>query len=179
MAVSRYHPLSSILHWVMVVMLAWPLWVGRSMERYWAMEGVDGEALLSLHKSIGLLALFVAIARIILRLIIASPPRLPSWEGRLANWTQWGIYVILVLYPLTGYAHHSAYWSNKMSISLWVINVPSMPGLTHEEFWEWAHQMCFYGLSALLTLHISGALFHLLLKRDSVFRKILPFYERK
>lgn len=174
---QRYHPLSSILHWIMVIMLAWLIWGGRSLETFYERSGGDLNATIgafSQHKAIGVAVFFLAVARIAIRMVTSAPPHEEGIRGLAALWVQRALYATLLIYPLTGFAFHSASTGFKTDVTWGPLTFPDLP-IGGEGFWHQAHIACFYLLGSLLILHISGALFHLIVKRDGMFRRILPF----
>jgi len=175
MSVKRYHPISSILHWVMVIMLTWLVFSGRALDGLLD-RGFEFDFIIQAfanHKAIGVAVFFVALLRIILRMIYAAPAHEEGFRGQVAAGVQWALYAMLLVYPLTGFAFHSATTGFKTPVKWGPIQFPDFP-IGGEEFWHVAHQACFYILGAILALHIAGAMFHLLIKRDGMFRRILP-----
>ena len=173
---DRYHWATSVTHWVMVALLAWLIWGGRALggliERGFDFDFVI--AAYSQHKAVGLVVFFLALVRLILRWVFPAPPHEAGVRGLAALWVQRGLYVLLFIYPLTGYAYHSATVGFKTPVTWGPLTFPDLP-IGGEALWHQAHQGCLYLLGLLLALHLGGALYHLLIARDGMFRRIVPF----
>ena len=66
---SRYTIVAITLHWVMAGLLLFMIWLGWNMD--------ENEVRFQLHKSIGILILFLTLVRVIWR-AMNPPPPLPS-----------------------------------------------------------------------------------------------------
>ena len=102
-----YHWTLRLLHWGMVALLAWQVYSG------WRLEGMEGPrahifAAYAQHKTVGMIALLLAIIRLSLRLIFGGLPQEQSLRGRLADFVHWMLYGVMLLYPLSGWALHSS-----------------------------------------------------------------------
>ncbi|MBT8474330.1 MAG: cytochrome b/b6 domain-containing protein, partial [Alphaproteobacteria bacterium] len=111
---TRYGGVAKTFHWLtaLLILTALPLGVianGAPFE-------TDAEIarkiwLFSLHKTVGVTAFFVALARIAWALTQPKPAALHPdrrFETRLAETVHWLLYASLVLVPLSGWLHHAA-----------------------------------------------------------------------
>ena len=135
------------------------------------------EHLLLLHRSLGLVILALVLFRILWRLRHPAPP-LPPGLGRgiaaLAHLTQFGLVLAFIAMPLAGYANAAA---EGHAVSLFgVVSIPPLlpanPRLSQLAIA--VHLVGQYLVYFLVALHVAGALYHGLLRRDGVLDRMLP-----
>src|SRR5690606_12804045 len=100
---DRWGAPAQLLHWTIVVLIVAMAWLGLTMvdmpntpakvERY------------ALHKSLGLLVLALVAVRLLWRVYAGAPEPLPAprWQRWLAQGTHFGLYVLLLAMPLSGW----------------------------------------------------------------------------
>ncbi|MFF9550773.1 cytochrome b [Methylobacterium fujisawaense] len=170
----RYNGPAQALHWLTAALMlaVLPLaWVGTSLAREAPAKGTY----FVLHKSAGLTILALAVARLAWRLFRPAPPEgdLPRGLALTGRLNQWLLYAVLLIMPVSGYLL-SAY-GGRPTPYFWLINLPSFeksPEL-HELF-ERVHLLGQWALYVLVALHVAGALWHLVVRRDGVFDRMLP-----
>jgi cytochrome b561/polyisoprenoid-binding protein YceI len=130
--------------------------------------------LFSLHKTVGLAILFIALARIAWALSQPRPKPLHGGAERFAaSVVHWLLYGSLVLVPLLGWAHHAT--SQGFAPIWWPFgqSLPFLPkdpklsatlGMLHFTF-QWV-------LTGALLLHIAGTVKHVVLDRDGTFARM-------
>jgi cytochrome b561 len=185
-APARYNAVAMGLHWLVAALiltnigLAW---------YFGTLHGVAAIPPLQLHKSIGISVLILSVARLIWR-FVAKPPRLPAY---VAGWERWAAHSVYVLFyvvmlgmPLTGWAMVSA--SRLIHVfPITLFNIVPWPTITplanlptdqmhraHDVF-ETAHGLLALLAYALIVLHVGAALRHLILLRDGVGARMIPF----
>lgn len=174
-----YGGVARALHWLtaLLILTAIPLgWIANRLP-YDSAEALAGKAqLFSLHKSLGVAAFAVALARILWALGQPRPaPLHPErrLETALAETVHWLLYLSLLLVPLAGWVHHAA--TTGFAPILWPFgqDLPFVPksetvaGIAAAAHWLFARL-----LILSLVLHIAGALKHHLIDRDSVLRRM-------
>jgi cytochrome b561 len=142
-----------------------------------------------LHKSFGITILLLSLARLAWR-IISPPPPLPSslksWERLVAATVYLLFYVVMIGMPLSGWALSSASLIIRFEpIKLFgVIPWPAIAPLSHlaQPQMKQAHDafVTVHGLLAklayaLIVLHVAAAARHLVLLRDGVVSRMVPF----
>jgi cytochrome b561 len=158
--VVGYAPLQIVLHWIVVVLVAFQFLAHAAIEDMWRAH-VQNEplqdgtpALANLHVAAGILVLVLALMRIALRVVRGAPPP-PHDEPRLlqlaSELVHGAIYVFLLLLPLSG----SAAWFLDEVVA----------GLVHEFLTSL--------LLAAIVLHIAGALFQHFVRRSQVMMRML------
>jgi cytochrome b561 len=171
MSPQRYTLPAIALHWAQAVVVIWLLWLG------WTMvdlpKGAERSAAYGLHKSLGLLALMLIVARLAWRRGHPAPkPLATGWEAKLATATHLALYGLLLLAPLAGYLASSF---TPYATKFFGIELPKFgwPDETLNGIFKLAHVAFVWGIAGLVALHIAGALKHLF-KRDGTLQRMLP-----
>lgn len=125
------------LHWTHAVLIVLAFSIA------WMMVGVSLDALLlkfvlfQIHKTLGLLALAVALARLGLRLARRRPPwdpALPAWQRKAAQGTHLALYGLFLLVPVLGYLVACTAPLQIPTLFLGVIPIPSLFGVSRTYF---------------------------------------------
>jgi cytochrome b561 len=173
----RYTRVAAVLHWLVAALIAVNIGLGFTADSFpdaWVRPVID------LHKSIGLTVLGLVLLRILWRLSHPAPP-LPASYGRAervgAHAAHVALYGLILLLPLSGWLHDSAFKdaaAHPLRL-FWVIpwfRIGAIAGLDPATK-EQAHSALFalhvwagYALYALVALHVLGALKHELLDRE-------------
>jgi cytochrome b561 len=171
MSAQRYTLPAIALHWAQAVVIVWLLWLG------WTMldlpKGAERSAAYGLHKSLGLLALLLIVARLAWRRGHPAPRAISGgWEARLATAVHHALYAMLFLAPLAGYLASSF---TPYAIKFFGIELPKTgwPDESLNGLFKWAHVVFVWSLAGLIALHVAGALKHAL-KRDGTLQRMLP-----
>lgn len=125
------------LHWwhALLILLAFPI--------AWVMVAVPLEQLLlkfvlfQIHKTLGLLALGVALARLALRLTRGRPgwdPGLPDWQRRAAAGLHLALYALFLVVPVLGYLVACTAPLQIPTLFLGFIPIPALLGMNKELF---------------------------------------------
>lgn len=132
--------------------------------------------LFSLHKTLGIVAFCLGVARILWAFSQPRPvPLHPErrFETFMAEAVHWLLYLSLVIVPLSGWVHHAAV--DGFAPILWPFGqglpfvpksetVASMSGMAHWLFTK--------VLGAVILLHVLGAVKHHLIDRDATLRRM-------
>lgn len=169
-----YGAIAKTLHWLVVTLLIAQYALG------WTMPHIGRntlpEGLIFWHASIGMLILAVVLLRLAWRL--AHPVRLlgdgPVWQRQAAQVTHFLLYAALLVQLLLGWANASARgWKLDMFGAVpmpWLMPKAARLGMQagdiHDEF--------AFILLGLIALHVAAALYHRLVLRDGVLRRMLP-----
>jgi cytochrome b561 len=167
----RYGLPAIVLHWLLALLIVclvglgwWMMTIERTPQGPWYFD---------LHRSIGLAVAALVLLRVGWRAGHRPdplPPRVPPWQARLAGWTQWLLYACMIVMPITGFLG-SIYSRNPGHF--FGVALPSLPpdrALRHLLFL--VHSTTVWLLTALVALHVAGALKHLLVDRDAVFQRM-------
>jgi cytochrome b561 len=165
----RFSPLQRLLHWLMAICILAMLFIGVGMVSTVAPKYLP---LISVHKSLGIAILVLALIRLVVRLSYGAPPLpsdLPEPMKLVAVLSHYALYALMIVMPLLGWAMLSAaaypvvlYGGIRLPALL-----PQSDGL-HTLLWG-AHYYLAFAFFAVVLLHIAAALFHALVRRDGVF----------
>lgn len=159
------------LHWLVAVLLFATLPLGL------VIKFVAEEHKLTfymLHESIGLVILWLMLARLAVRLIRPPAPRppMPRWEASLAHLVHGLLYAVLIVQPIVGFLATNAFgfpldW-------FWIVPVPSPLGENQELAPRLMaiHVALGYAILVLFALHIAGVLWHRLYRRDRILHRM-------
>jgi cytochrome b561 len=171
-----YGAVARAVHWligglaVIVVSLGWA--VGSAPRNTPARD-----SLLLMHRSVGLTILALMLFRALWRWRHPPPP-LPSALGRaqagLAHLTHLGLYLIFVVMPLAGYLDAAAA-GHAVSV-FGVVSIPPLLPVDRRlsQSAITVHLLGQYLVYLLVSVHVLGALYHGMVRRDGVLDRMLP-----
>ena len=173
---ARYDGVAQSFHWLVVLLVA------LQYASKWLPAGFAGLAKAQMrawHNGIGPAILLLMLARLAWRLTHRVPPPpsdLPVPLQLLSRGTHWLFYAILVLLPVLGWIAVSGYGGSATLLRL----VPLPPLAPRDAALAGrvghAHAILAWALLGVIALHVAGALYHALVKRDGVVRRMLPGY---
>ena len=182
---ARYTGPAIVLHWLIAALMALNIALilaAESLPEDWIRPVIDT------HKSTGITVLGLVLLRILWRLT-HTPPAMPSSYGRLerigAHAAHAVLYLLMVLLPLSGWMHDSA-WKDAATHPMqlfglvpwprigWITAVePATKELLHDAFGA-LHVYAGYVFYALFALHVLGALKHQFIDRERELQRMLP-----
>jgi cytochrome b561 len=162
---------SRILHWTMAPMVVAQLLIGVTMIAALSYYPL----LLAIHRPLGVAILAFAVVRLANRLRHRPPPFLATMsrtERRIATWSEYLLYALLLVQPLTGWAMLSA---ARFPITLW--GPVRLPGIAPHDIDIYAvlrqcHSVFAFLLFATFTAHMCAVLFHTLVLRDRLIDRM-------
>ncbi|WP_161965982.1 cytochrome b [Steroidobacter cummioxidans] len=161
---SQYGAVSWTLHWIIVLALVAQWLLSEADEDSVPVPGSQLNAL-TLHQSIGLAVLLLAIVRLAWRFFNpkpAWPADMKSYEVTVARSVHFAFYFLLFAIPLTGWALSSVE-DEPLRFFNW-FDVPRV-ALSNEDTLEEIHEILFNILVALAVLHVFGATKHWFVSR--------------
>ena len=184
-----YAPPARRFHWLVaaLVFLQFPIaWymIYRSEEmpgvndKGEAVKGVwDGvtDTLFSSHKAIGLTIFTLMLLRLAYRLMNGAPksdPTVPKPLTGISHGVHWLLYLLLIAVPIGGYIGIS--YGNYLDV--FGIHLPAITAedkKMSEQVFEY-HGLAAQVLLILAGLHIGGALYHKVIRKDRVVERMLP-----
>lgn len=168
-ATKHYSATSRLLHWAMALLLISMLFLGLSMVQSLAVWQVEAVAL---HKSFGIVALILVIIRLIntWRSVSPSLPNELSQMQRIAaSATHTGLYISMLLMPLSGWLMQNA--DGRVVNVFGLFSLPNLIAvdIRYFAFFREVHALAAWVFLLLIFMHISAALYHGLIKSDGVF----------
>jgi len=163
-------------HWIIALMILGQFGLG-----IWMDDGAtraDKPFYESVHASVGITILALILLRLLWRLtnvVPAPPPATPRWQRRLANGVHVALYVVAFATVLAGWLMAG---THREPIPIWLFGIIEMPQLMgpgsplHEPLEE-AHVILAFTLMALVAVHTAAALYHAVVLRDDVMRRML------
>ncbi len=168
----RYAAPAVVLHWLLAVLLATLLGVG------WYMMSIEHEPgadwYFNLHKSVGIVVFGLVLLRLLWRLghrPAPLPAYMPAWQVKLALATEWALYGCMFLMPLLGFLGASY---SRDGVIFFGIPLPAWVTPSHdtaETFFE-LHENLAWIMVGLISLHVAGALKHLVIDKDDVVKRM-------
>ncbi|WP_082946827.1 cytochrome b [Mycobacterium sp. ACS4054] len=170
-AAARFALPSRLLHWLMAPMVIAQLLIGATMVAALSYYPL----LLAVHRPLGVLILVFAVVRLANRLTHRPPPFLATMgraERRVATWSEYLLYALLLVQPLTGWAMLSA---ARFPVTL--IGPLRLPGIAPHRIDVFAVLRECHGAFAFLlfltfTAHMCAVLFHTLVLRDGLLDRM-------
>ena len=138
--------------------------------------------LYSYHKWIGISILMLAVARLLWRGTHRPPPLpagMPRWQEIAARGMHYGLYLLLLAIPLSGWLMSSALGVQVVWFGL--IPLPDLVGKDKQlgELLKGVHQSLNFTLLTLILLHAAAALQHHFFAHDRILVRMLPFIKPK
>jgi cytochrome b561 len=174
---GRYGWIARAFHWVTVGLIAIALPVGFVIQH---IKDDSKMAFYAIHESAGLTILFVAIARLLWRRMNPPPPlpdHIPTPMRRAAEGVHHALYAMLILQPLLGFFATNA-WGFPLQGQTAYLGFIEFPKFM--DTWEglaqvlqFLHNVGGWTFLVLLVLHIGGAVFHHVVRRDGTLLRML------
>jgi cytochrome b561 len=177
------------LHWLVA------LWFLAAYIIIYYLEWVLGGAeqplrgqMINYHKAVGFSVLILFVIRVYWRAINPAPKHpenMPHWQVMASHVTHYSLYFFMIAMPISGYIGNGSgikYGLFKITpfkdtaAAHWILDVL---GVTYEQFeipFDTFHYSIAgpYILSALIFLHAGAAIYHHVVQKDDVLRRMLP-----
>lgn len=168
-----YSKTSQLLHWSMALIILSMLFLGLSMVQSLAVWQIEA---IQLHKSFGVLALFLAIVRWINK-VISKSPALPNeiskWQKIAAHTTHTALYISMLLMPISGWLMQN---SDGRIVNIFDLIV--LPQLVNADIYLYGlfremHELIAWLFIIIIFMHVGAALYHGLIKQDGVLSSMV------
>jgi cytochrome b561 len=172
---EAYGSLSKFLHWAIVLLILPQYFLVEAAEEL--PNGIEKLQLMTWHKSLGMLVLLLALARIAWKVMNKGLPD-PignAWQRKAAAAGHGLLYLLILAQPLTGWIVSSS-GNYPVTLFNW-FQFPAIVGENHDlhELMEEVHEVLFFALLAVAVVHVVAALYHHVVLKDGVLRRMLPF----
>jgi cytochrome b561 len=174
---DRYDRLTITLHWLIAVLILGLLVIGFAMTRS-AVDPALQFSLFQWHKSFGMLALLLAVVRLmhsLLRVRVRPVDGMSRWEHVAARSAHHALLALAVLVPMAGWMVASVSVLEIPTFAFNLLIIPHLPVAKSdaaEAWWATTHAVLAYATLALVALHTAAALYHHYLRRDGVLTRM-------
>ncbi|NDV01198.1 cytochrome b [Pseudoroseicyclus tamaricis] len=173
---GRYRGPAQALHWLTALLILSTIPAGVIMVEEGTSRPVQ-DALYLWHKNVGVVIFLLVVARLIYRAFHPAPPlpgRVPPLQRRIAYATHWLLYLLVLVMTISGYIRVKA--GGFPIEMLDALGLPSLVPRSDDlaETAQNVHLTARYAIVVLVLLHIGAALYHLLVRKDGVFQRMLP-----
>lgn len=175
-----YGGTTKLLHWLMVGLFAFQYAAAQIMTA----TAPSGEALgltssdwFNWHKSIGLVALVIAVARIANRRIGELPPWAPvlsEGERAFIHRAEQVLYAAMIVMPISGLVYVMAGGYGVLMFGRWTLPNPIGAIAWLAVTAKWIHIGCGWVLLGAIAGHVGLVLRHQLVLKDGLLRRMLP-----
>jgi cytochrome b561 len=175
---TQFPPLARLLHWLMAAMVLTMLCIGLAMIASLA----NYHTLVSIHRPLGIAILILVVVRFVNRLVSRVPP-LPATMSRaerlVATAGEYTMYGLMFILPLVGWGMLSA--ARYPIVMYRSFHLP--PILPHDidlySVLRQAHTILAYMFIIIFLAHFGAILFHTLVVRDGLLRRMVPWNIRE
>jgi cytochrome b561 len=177
---AGYGALTKLFHWFVALLIALQYTSAKIMLRTPAEAttlGLGQGAYFNWHKSLGLVVLLVALARLANRRVGDLPPWAPTLtplEQRIIHRTEQLLYAALLIMPLSGFLYVMAGNYGVSLFGLWELPNPIGPAPLAAEIGLWVHVACAMLLLLPLGTHLGLVLGHQFGMKDRLIDRMLP-----
>jgi len=182
---AGYGALTKVFHWLIALLILLQYTSANIMLRTPAEAttlGLSQDTYYNWHKSLGLVAFLVMLARLANRQIGELPPwatTLTALEQMIIHRTEQLLYGSLLIMPLSGFLYVMAGNYGVRLFGLWDLPNPIGPAPLTAEIALWVHVACSMLLLLPLGFHLGLVLGHHFGLRDRLIHRMLPRRRRR
>lgn len=173
---NKYGTIAKAFHWLMALLIIGMLVAGSLMTDM--TNSPLKFQIYGIHKALGITLLGMFGLRLIWRFMNESPPMPPhsAWFEVLgAKSAHFGLYVLMLAMPMSGWAMSSAAGFPISYFGLFTVPNLIAPDKELMKLAHDAHEYLGYAFMAVLVAHIAGAFYHHFYKKDNVLTRMLPW----
>ena len=177
--IDRFGFVARAFHWLILLLL-----IG-SFALAWSMVDMSFSPrklqLYSWHKWVGVTIFLLVILRLLWRLVNPTPETpagTPGWQRVAAGCSHFLLYFVLIAMPITGWIMSSAMSIPVVYLGLFLIPGPFAGNEQVGDIMLEVHGWLSIALLVLVGLHVLAALYHHVILRDDVLRRMLPWPSR-
>ncbi|MEL6126734.1 MAG: cytochrome b/b6 domain-containing protein [Pseudomonadota bacterium] len=175
---TGYGTATKVFHWMIVILFAMQYVGGNimtSIDFSSSYAGISTNTYYNWHKSLGLLALLVALLRLINRQMGELPPWAPTLsegERGFVHRVEQVFYLAMFVMPITGWLY--VMWGNYgvNLFGVWEMPRPLARDDTLRDVAKWAHIGAGWVLLLAMLGHIGLVLRHQLIKKDGLLKRM-------
>ncbi|MBM7068470.1 cytochrome b [Actibacterium sp. 188UL27-1] len=175
-----YGALTKLFHWLIVLLFALQ-YVGANimlaLGRGETLFGQNGGFYYNWHKSLGLVALVIAVVRLINRQVGRLPdwaPTLTAGEQRFIHRAEQLLYLSMFVMPISGYIYVMSGGYGVLLFGVWKMDNPIGKWESLAFLTKWVHIIFSYALLAAILGHLVVVLRHQFIVKDGLIKRMLP-----
>ena len=172
--IPAYSLTARVLHWITAFLILTMIPLGLVIANEWG--GFAQDALYNLHRSIGVTIIPLVILRIVYRWThppLPLPADIAPMQRFAAHATHWGLYVLLIVQPFTGWIATSAYRAPVIVFGLFELPPIWRESRAFSEQLFFVHGLIGIGIACLAAAHVGAALYHHFVRRDRVLLRMI------
>ena len=175
-----YGAFTKLFHWIIVVLFALQYVGGAimtSLERDETVIGLTQGDYYNWHKSLGLLALLIAVLRLANRYAGRLPPWAPTitaGEKRFVHRAEQVLYLAMFVMPLSGYIYVMAGGFGVLLFGEWKLSNPIGKWEELAIIGKWVHIVSGWVLLAGIVGHLFVVFRHQFVVKDGLIKRMLP-----
>ena len=170
----QFAAFSRLLHWTMAAMVLTMLCIGVAM----VASLNNYHVLVSIHRPLGITILILVVVRFVNRLVNPPPPfpaTMSRRERRVATASEYVLYGFMFVLPLVGWGMLSAArYPIVLYGSLHLPNILPHDAMLYAVLRK-AHTVLAYFFFLTFIAHFGAILFHTLIVRDGILRRMAPW----
>lgn len=173
---TRYTASARLYHWATAVLVLGLIPVGIYLGKFDPPDGPLTDLLYLLHESFGVVLWVLVLLRLVSRLLRGVPP-IPVGTSVLVHLVSRlnhaALYLVLLIQPVTGFLGNNAGGYKLVLFNLIAIPDPVGKNDKLSETLFALHGLGGWALVALVSLHLLGAAYHGLVRRDGVVARMI------
>lgn len=169
-----YSATTKVLHWLIALLIIGLIWLGWYMVDLTYFDKWYNSSL-AIHKSLGMLVLPLAGAKILWAFSSPAPAfvdTIKPWERVAARSTHVVLYVMMVVIPVTGYAISTSAGSGVSFFDLFDIPAVLPESEALRDLAVELHYYLSYGAAILVAIHTLAALKHQFIEKDGTLSRM-------
>ncbi len=170
-----YSVASKVIHWLVALVVLTSLPIGLVLDKL--PEGPLQDWLFNFHRSLGILILALAFARVAARQAYGTPApavELTTFERVASTVAHHLLLMLIFLQPIVGWLSEDAFRSDVSVFGLFTLPHFLPQSDAAYKILALIHKVLGYLMAFVLVAHIGGALMHGFIKRDGVLNRMLP-----
>jgi cytochrome b561 len=171
---SVYSPPARWAHWIAALLILITFVIGLAMLRI--PQGAWQDKLFDWHRSVGTTVLALAALRLLWRLWHPAPDLpggMPPWMKVSGRANHWLLYILMLALPIIGWLGSSAFGAPVRIYGLFDLPPLVKPHRPLADGVLLMHRLGAFTLAGLVGLHVVAALYHVFIRRDGVFRRMV------
>ena len=177
---NRFNGISIALHWLVAIAYCGLFAVGAYMVTLGYYDPLYTK-LPYWHKGLGVLLIFVAIARLIWGAVTPKPGPLPEhrlFEAIGANFAQWSMNLGILIVLISGYLITTSAGAGIDVLGAFTLPAIDLNMNNQEDLAGLIHWVASYIVLGIATIHAMAALKHHFKDKDATLKRILPTFKR-